>query len=80
MNRIIELIESIRKNTEHYADQDFYDVDIERIMKQFAIEMCRKQKQICSVNTECITKGISFNGEQAIDESVLNCSLPEELR
>jgi len=48
--RIEELVESIKRQTDHFADQDFYDVDIERILKEFAIEMCEKQREICAEN------------------------------
>lgn len=68
-NRIEELVESIKRKTTHYADQDFYDIDIERILKEFAIEMCEKQKLICA----------SYVQDDASVVVVLESSLPKEL-
>ena len=74
MSRIEELVESIRQKTDHYADQDFYEESIIGIMKQFAIEMCEKQKQLCLENAESDSP---YHGVEK--DSILDASLPEEL-
>lgn len=45
---IEELVEGIRRTTTHYADQDFYDIDIEELLllvrKQTLIEVTKLEK------------------------------------
>lgn len=45
---IEELVEGIKRPTTHYADQDFYDVDIEELLllvrKQTLIEVTKLEK------------------------------------
>lgn len=81
MNRIEELVESIRRKSTHYADQDFYDTDIEDLLLKFAKEMCDKQKQICADNSRLIPVteyGRTYND---IDlKSIINSPYPEELQ
>lgn len=75
--RIEELVASIKRETDHYADQDFYDTDIEELLRKFAIEMCKKQKQICLNNA---TARIEDYDDAVVNVySILNSPLPEEL-
>ncbi len=85
MTKIEELVQSIKQETDHYADQDFYSGDIKRILKEFAIEMCEKQKKIILDKIEIGKKGafgIYWNHEDVVlnNLSVLESPLPEELR
>lgn len=82
--RIEELVASIKRQTDHYADQDFYDVDIEELLRKFAIEMCEKQKAICLKQVIVGKKGAIgtywYNADVVVDNnSILNSPLPEEL-
>lgn len=49
---IEELVQSIKQPTTHYADQDFIDTDIERIIKEYADwyakQMCESQREVCA--------------------------------
>jgi len=82
--RIEELVASIKRETTHYADQDFYDVDIEELLERFAIEMCEKQKAICLKQVVVGKKGAFgtywHSADVVVDDtSILNSPLPEEL-
>lgn len=80
MNKIEELVESIRRKSTHYADQDFYDIDIEDLLLKFAREMCDKQRQICADNVELEEDEEDEGCEVWIDKlSILNSPYPEEL-
>ncbi len=82
--RIEELVASIKRQTDHYADQDFYDTDIEELLKKFAVEMCEKQKKICLEEVVVGKKGAIgtywYSADVVVDDtSILNSPLPEEL-
>lgn len=50
MNRLLKLIESIKRPMGDYGDQDFYDVDIESIMIKYAEEYAHKCLSVAAQN------------------------------
>jgi len=84
MDEIEKLVDSIRRPTSHHGDQDFYDVDIENLLKKFAIEMCERQREICAEQVIVGKKGAFgiywHDSDVVVDkDSILNSPLPEEL-
>lgn len=52
-----ELVEAIRRPTTHYADQDFYDIDIEELLKLVRVktlEECANADPGNYINSESI--------------------------
>lgn len=75
MTRIEQLINGIKRPTTHYADQDFYDVDIEEIMKRYAIEYADECLRIAANNARTIIK--NWDTPVVNKDSILYIKFPE---
>lgn len=54
MIKAIKYLESIRRETDHYADEEFYEDDILHIIKQAQIDAIEETCKVCAENAKIV--------------------------
>lgn len=78
MSKILEMIERIRQNPQGWDTIEFFEHDIETIMKEYAEFYAKECLQIAAENAESITDIDKYIYGSVVDKSsILNIDLPK---